>query len=476
MKRRRAQAAMRLYNTRTRQIESFKPLNSEQVTIYTCGPTVYDRLHVGNWSAYIRWDILVRVLMAEGRQVKRVINITDVGHLTSDADEGEDKLEQGARREGKTAWDIAKLYTGDFLAGMKRLNLIEPTVYAKATDHIPEQIALIQRLEELGFTYTTSDGLYFNTAKFPAYADFAKLELADQKAGARVNINPEKKSPVDFALWKFSPGGQKRDMEWDSPWGKGFPGWHIECSAMAMKYLGETIDIHTGGIDHIPVHHTNEIAQSEAATGRQFANFWLHNNFMLVDEAKMSKSAQSGITLDDVEARGFSLDDFKMLVLQSHYRSESHFSWENLAAAKTRLQRYRNFAVRRFQNVSSGSSSLDPNRLAKPGQVILPALANDLDTPAALAAIEDYMEKVSSENLSQETFLLADYLQFIDSVFGFRLMAEPDITADQKALIAERESARRQSNWPKSDELRSELAKQGLEINDTNNGSIWLRV
>ena len=291
---------MKLHNTLSREVEEIKPLNSPEVTVYTCGPTVYDYPHIGNWFTFIRYDVLVRALRAGGFKPKWVMNITDVGHLVSDEDEGEDKLEVGAKREGKTAWAIAEKYTEYFKKGLKRLNFLQPNYLERATDHIEEQIDLVKKLEVKGLTYTIDDGVYYDTSKFPKYGELAKLDLENLKAGARVTLNPQKKNPTDFALWKFSLKAGNRDMEWGSPWGKGFPGWHLECSAIAMKYLGETIDIHAGGIDHIPTHHTNEIAQSEGATGKKFVNCWMHGNFVLVDGKKMAKSAGTFITLEDI--------------------------------------------------------------------------------------------------------------------------------------------------------------------------------
>ncbi len=288
---------MKLYNTLAGRVEEIKPQHPPEATVYTCGPTVYDYAHIGHWFTYVRADTLIRTLKSGGFKPKWVMNITDVGHLVSDADEGEDKLQQKARHEGKTAQEIAEFYTNDFMDGMKQLNMLKPDYIVKATEHIQEQIELIKKLEKKGYTYAIDDGVYYDTAKFPHYADFARLDLDEQQAGARVSHNPQKRNPQDFALWKFSPKDAKRDMEWDSPWGKGFPGWHIECSAMSMKYLGDTLDIHTGGIDHVPVHHTNEIAQSEAATGKRFANCWMHSNHVTIDGEKISKSVGNSITL-----------------------------------------------------------------------------------------------------------------------------------------------------------------------------------
>ena len=301
---------LRFYNTPSRLYEPFAPIESGSVSIYTCGPTVYDYLHVGNWSSYIRWDILVRTLTLSGYSVNRVMNITDVGHLVSDEDDGQDKMVKSALKHKKTAWELAKLYTDDFMIGMDKLHLAKPQHITKATDFIKEQLTFIRELKDKGMTYQIDDGIYFDTAKFPKYADFARLDLENLKDGARIAPNPQKRNPSDFALWKFSPMDEKRDMEWDTPEDfvegtpkKGFPGWHLECSAMILNKLGKTIDIHTGGIDHIPVHHTNEIAQSETLTGKPLAHYWLHNNFLLVNGTKVSKSLGNSILLSDIEKK-----------------------------------------------------------------------------------------------------------------------------------------------------------------------------
>jgi cysteinyl-tRNA synthetase len=467
---------IKFQNTLTKNLDEFKPISEECVTLYTCGPTVYDHLTVGNWTSYIRWDTLVRTLKHNGFDVKRIMNITDVGHLVSDADEGEDKLEKGAKREGKSAWEIAKRYTDEFFEGMDELNLMQPSVYAKATEHIPEQLALIKILEEKGYTYKITDGVYYDTAKFPKYADFARLDLADQKEGARVQVNPEKRNPSDFALWKFSPKDHKRDMEWESPWGIGFPGWHLECSAMAMKYLGETIDIHTGGIDHIPVHHTNEIAQSEAATGKCFANYWLHNNFLLIDGTKISKSLNNVITLDEIKEKGFSPLDFKMLVLQSHYRTESNFTWENLKAAQNRLKTLRNLAVHKFQINDSDHWSIGDSDFDEYINKITTALNDDLNTPEALAelsALESFIADFGVDDFIKDKF--EEFLAKIDALFGLDLSKQKDVSSDIKLIISERENARKNQDWLKADELREILKKQGIDINDTSHGPIWSR-
>lgn len=466
---------MKLYNTLTRSVETFEPQNPEAATVYTCGPTVYDYPHIGNWFTYIREDILIRTLTAEDLHPKWVVNITDVGHLVSDADEGEDKLEKGARREGKTAWEVAEYYTEYFISGMKRLNMLNPAHMPKATDHIAEQIALIQKLEEKGFTYVTSDGVYYDTSKFPKYADLARLDLDELQEGARVEANPEKRNPADFALWKFSPKDHKRDMEWDSPWGKGFPGWHIECSAMSMKYLGPTLDIHAGGIDHLPVHHTNEIAQSEAATGKPFSRFWLHANHIMIGGEKIAKSSGNGITLEDIEKAGYSLEAFRLLVLESHYRTQSHFSWETLEAAQNRLNGYREMAALMWQpvDVRTHASGFFEGTLKE----LKGYLEDDLNTPKALAALSGFSDTVKSTLLSDaDISAFKDFLQAADALLGLTLSREEDITQEQKKVIASREEARQRKDWAESDSLRDTLAGQGIGLRDAPHGAIWHRL
>jgi cysteinyl-tRNA synthetase len=464
---------MRLYNTATKQIEDVKPQHDDRTTVYTCGPTVYDYPHIGNWFTFIRYDILVRTLKAEGQNVEWVMNITDVGHLVSDADDGEDKLEKGARREDKTAWDIARFYSDYFVEALKRLNFSTPAHLPRATDHIEEQIELIKRLEAKGFTYKIVDGIYFDTGKFPTYGNFAQLDLDEQQAGARVEYNPQKRQPTDFALWKFSPADKQRDMEWDSPWGRGFPGWHLECSAMSMKYLGETIDIHSGGIDHVPVHHTNEIAQSEAATGRPFARYWMHTNHILVGDEKIAKSAGNGITLEDIEAKGYSLDDFRLHVLESHYRSQSKFGWDSLESAHNRLTDLRAMAALRWQ----ARDDLTDQRtfiLSDVAGELLNALRNDLHTEAALQFLSTISKQLLTVLLNQE-FVdeFAQMLESIDSLLGTRLSEVHDITDEQKMLIERREQARRNQDWQAADDARHALEERRIGLRDTPHGPVW---
>lgn len=484
--------ALKLHNTLTKQLDTFEPISSEKVTLYTCGPTVYDYPHVGNWAAYIYWDVLVRVLLADGYHVERVMNMTDVGHLVSDADEGEDKLEKGARREGKSAWEIAEFYAEDFLSGMEKLGLIPPEHIVKATDFISQQLELVRVLKEKGYTYQTTDGLYFDTSKFPSYADFAGLDLAAQKAGARVEASEEKRNPSDFALWKFTPEGQKRDMEWETPHDlldlpgdqvvMGFPGWHLECSAMAMAILGPTIDIHTGGIDHIPVHHTNEIAQSEAASDQPFAHYWLHNNHLKIDGGKVSKSLGNGYTLQDLEERGFTALDLRMFILQGQYTNEGNFTFENLEAAKNRLANWRNYAALRHQThdrLEHDNAKNDDSEkyvsLVAGESAIKEALNNNLNTPEAFRIIDDSFARLDGKPLDQiHHHGLVSFIEAIDELLGLQLTTTtPDIDDEAKRMILERERARDAKDWAASDSLRDKLAEKGIAVNDTPSGSIW---
>jgi len=481
--------SLRFHNQLTRNVDEFKPIEEGFVRLYTCGPTVYNYPTVGNWVSYIYWDTLVRVLQANGNEVTRVMNITDVGHLVSDADDGEDKLEKGAKREGKTAWEVAQFYLDDFVAGMNALNLIPPTHLPRATEYIEQQLELVRILKEKGYTYQIDDGIYFDTLKFSTYADFAELDLEAQKAGARVEFNPEKHHPSDFALWKFTPEGEKRDMEWETPTDllnensarMGFPGWHLECSAMAMSLLGETIDIHTGGIDHIPVHHTNEIAQSEAASGKIFSNFWLHNNHLKVDGTKISKSLGNGYTLKDLEDKGFSPLDLRLFVLQSHYRTEGNFTFDNLTAAANRLRNWRTIAALRHQIHDTLREDSDTEEESKTvslyaaSKKLLETLSDDLNTPGALAIIDDAFDTVAASKASDlHQHALVSFLETIDDLLGLKLLdTTPDIDDEQKRLVIERTRAREQKDYSRSDELRAELEKSGITVRDTASGPIW---
>ena len=467
---------MQLYNTLSKSKDELKPLNDSKVLFYSCGPTVYDYLQIGNWLAFIRWDVLYRTLMASDFDVKWIMNITDVGHLVSDADDGQDKLEKGAQREGKTAWEVAEFYTQDFLRGLKKLHISIPeTNLPKATDAIKEQITLIKKLEKNSQTYTTSDGVYFDTSTFPEYNKLSGADLTSIQPGARVAISDEKRNVTDFALWKFSPKDTIRDMEWESPWGKGFPGWHIECSALAIKFLDESIDIHAGGIDHIQIHHSNEIAQSESATGKTFAQVWLHSNFLTVNGTKLSKSLGNSYTLSDIADKGYEPLDFRLFALQSHYRTQADFSWEGLRAARNRRKSLQALADMRFQKAAD---YVDPALIEGVYDSVLESLQDDLDTPGALANLsrldsiaDDLAESHGSDNT---TFSLN--IQKIDSLLGLGLCESTDITQAQKKLIDTRDQARSKEDWQKADTVRNTLQEAGIGIRDTTIGQVWFRL
>ena len=448
---------MKLYNTLTRKVEEFTPQDTERVKMYTCGPTVYSFAHIGNFTAYIYWDLLVRTIRLNGWKEDRVLNITDVGHLASDADDGEDKMEKGARREGKTVWQIAEMYMNDYLANFRALNLIEPTQICRATYFIEEDIALVDALDKKGFVYETSDGLYYDTSKFASYADFAHLDLENLKAGARVEFNNEKRNASDFALWKWVREGEDHAMQWEYRGRAGYPGWHIECAAIIHEKLGETIDIHTGGIDHIPVHHTNEIAELEGAYDKQMSRFWVHNNFITIDGEKISKSLGNVYMFSDLIAKGFSHLDYKMWVLQGHFQSERNFSFSDLAAARQRLTNYRNFAALRWQKPATDMSEV---RAA-----ILEQLNNNLNSAGALAELD----KVIKNNVPSNEFV-----EFLDEAFGLKLAeSTPDISDELKAKIAERKQAKTERDFAKSDALRDEIAEAGIKLLDGANEMLW---
>lgn len=445
---------MKLYNHLSKKIENFTPQNPNEVKIYTCGPTVYNYPHIGNYAAYIYWDLLVRALMINGYKPKRIINLTDVGHLSSDGDEGEDKLEKGAKRENKTVWEIADFYIDNFLKEYHSLNLIEPVKFARATDYIKEGQGIVDNLTSNGYTYETSDGIYFDTSKFPTYADFAKLDLENLKAGARVDFNAEKRNVSDFAVWKFIKPNEDHAMRWDYLGKPGYPGWHLECSTIIHKELGETIDIHTGGIDHIPIHHTNEIAQSEAAFKKPLAKFWLHCDFITIDNQKISKSLGNFYILSDLEAKGFSVMDYKLWILQGHYRSARNFTFDDLASAKQRRLNWRNRIAEAYQqNYKSNDKAIEE---------IIDAINNDLNSASAFAIIDN------SNELS-----ITDW-QKIEQLFGLALINDSlKIDKPTQNLITEREEARKNKDYAKSDQIRDKLASLNITVKDTPDGPIW---
>ncbi len=462
---------LRLYNTLTREIEDFVPGNDRKVGVYACGPTVYDYTHIGHIRKYVFDDVLVRLLRYLAYDVTHVMNITDVGHLVSDADTGEDKLEKGARREGKTAWDVAKFYEDYFFKTMDQVLVSRPDVICRATEYIPEQISLIQKLEALGFTYTISDGVYFDSTKFANYGKLAGFIPEKQLAGARVEQVAGKKHATDFALWKLTSAGIKRDMEWESPWGKGFPGWHIECSAMSMKFLGDTIDIHTGGIDHIPIHHTNEIAQSEAATGKQFVKYWIHHNFLLVNGTKMSKSLDNYYTLEDIVKRSFMPVALRYLFLQTHYRQESNFTWEALDAAQTAYRELKSqVAVIKTQVEKGERQSLSEEKLVKVNNLrkeFKDVIRMDLNTPQTLACVWQILKS------NVPVIDKYELLMICDEILGLGLLEvasassyiEP-IPGEIEKLLRLRSQLRSEKKFNEADRVRKDIENKGYTVID----------
>ncbi len=471
-----------LFNTLTRSKDPFTPLEDKRVGLYACGPTVYAFIHLGNFRAYIFEDILRRVLELNGYEVKHVMNITDVGHLTSDADEGEDKMEVGARREGKTAWEIAAFYTEQFLEDLRALNIKMPGMMPKATDHITEQIALIETLEGKNYTYRTSDGIYFDTSHLTGYGTLARLNIAGQQAGARVAM-AEKRNPADFVLWKFSGPGSRRQMEWESPWGTGFPGWHIECSAMSVKYLGQPFDIHAGGVDHIPVHHTNEIAQSQAAYGKPLARFWLHSEHMMVEGEKMSKSLQNTFTVSDLVAKEFDPLDFRFFVLMAHYRTKLNFTWEALAAARasrtTLTQQIRGLELwQQLAHVPEGDDAKDAalaQRIERFRAEFTAALNDDLNTPEAIACLQttiaEFLNLQERDQITKAgSRLLDDLFRSIDEALGMNFMWGKPISTEVIEAVDARETARATKDWVAADAKRAEIESAGFLVEDTPAG------
>ena len=443
---------MKLYNTASKKLEEFKPLG-DVVKIYTCGPTVYSFPHIGNYAAYTYWDLLVRTLKANGYKVKRVLNLTDVGHLVSDGDEGEDKLEKGAAREGKTPFEIADYYINVYLNNYKAMEFLPADVLARATDYIEEDKQAVDLMTQNGFAYETEDGVYFDTSKFADYAKFAHLDLAGLQAGARVGFSSEKRSASDFAVWKFIKPGEKHVMRWDYLGRPGYPGWHLECSTIIHETLGEPIDIHTGGIDHVPVHHTNEIAQTYAAYGHELAKYWLHCDFITIDGQKISKSLGNVYTLEDLVERGFDPMDYKMWLLSGHYQGTRNFTFRSLEAARNRRANWRARVSECYLH--------DEGKESGNFDAILAAVSNNLNAAEACALIDN----------SELTF--SDWKK-INDLFGLRLIEDtPNLPDEAYNLIREREAAREAKDYAKSDELRDLLLKQGIIVKDTSNGTVW---
>lgn len=461
---------MKLYNTLSRKLEEFKSIKPGHVGVYSCGPTVYWNQHIGHMYAYVQWDCLVRALRYQGMQVKWVMNITDVGHLTSDEDAGEDKMEKGAKREGLTVWQIADKYIAQFVDSMERLNIHRPDVLCRATEHIHEQIELIKLIEKNGFAYKTKTGLVFDTSKFSDYAKFAKLDLKKQEAGARVEVDPEKKQPWDFLLWVTNQ--PEHIMKWDSPWGVGFPGWHIECTAMSTKYLGNQFDIHTGGIEHIPVHHTNEIAQAYGAFGRQTANYWLHNGWLTFSGEKMSKSLGNNVLVTDVEAKGFDPLALRYLILNAHYRQGINFTWESLQGSQNALNKLRNKISLLRQALQGETLQMAVGCAGYEGD-FLAAINDDLNMPQALAVV---WKLVDDKTMPARAKLIS--LFRMDKVLGLRLDKIQDsrfkiqeVPDKIQKLVDDRERLRGEKKFIESDLVREEIEKLGYTIEDSDQGS-----
>jgi len=467
--------ALRLYNTLTRRVDVFAPGNPPHVGMYSCGPTVYAYQHIGNMRTYVFADTLKRALRQFGFQVRHVINITDVGHLTSDADEGEDKLELAAEREHRSAWDIAEYYTAAFKEDLAKLGVLEPDVWCKATDHVPQMIVFAERLEAEGWCYRLPSGLYFDTSKDGGYGHLARLDVEGQRAGARVEVVEGKRNPADFAIWRTSAPGPRRQMEWDAPWGRGAPGWHLECSVMSMEYLGAHFDIHTGGVDHIPVHHTNEIAQSQAylSDGQDWVRWWLHGDFINLKGAKISKSTGGGALVGDLVDRGYHPMVYRFLLLQAHYRSQVEFNWDAMDAARVGLRR---LLDRYAAGRATEESELGPSARRYRG-AFDEAIGDDLNTSAALATVT-----AAGRDDALHGGELLGLARHFDAVLGLGLATYGPEDLDLKrrdvqvsdeeveALVAEREEARGRKDFGRSDELRDRLNAMGVTVEDQPNG------
>ncbi len=463
--------ALKLFNTASRKKENFEPREQGKVGMYCCGPTVYHYAHIGNLRTYVFEDVLRRTLLYNKFSVKHVMNITDVGHLTSDSDEGEDKMVKGAKREGKSVWEIAKFYEKAFFDDFHALKLQDPEIKCKATEHITDMIELVKRIEQNGYTYIVDGNVYFDISKFPRYAEFARLNLEGQEEGARVEIDNAKRNKADFVLWFTRSKFGNQEMQWDSPWGRGFPGWHIECSAMSMKYLGEQFDIHCGGVDHIPVHHTNEIAQAEAATGKHpWVKYWLHGEFLVEDTGKMSKSKGEFLTLNVLKEKGYEPLVYKYFCFTAHYRQQLNFSWGGMDSAKNSFNRMKNKILALKEE--TGNLEQDGTFGGKSRQYLddfEESINDDLGVPNALAVMWSVLR---DEELKSEEKLKLLYR--FDNIFGFGFKdwKKETVTVPEEIqkLVDEREEARKEKDWAKADALRDEIQEKGFLIKDTAEG------
>lgn len=461
------------FNTLTKKKEIFVSLKEGKVSMYNCGPTVYNYQHIGNMRPYVFADILKRILKYNNYEVKQVINITDVGHLVSDADEGEDKLEKGAKREGKTVKEIVKIYTDEFIKDLKRLGIEKKNIlFTRASKYINEQIAINKTLEEKGYTYKTEDGLYFDTSKFRNYGKLGNINLEGLKEGARIEMGG-KQNPTDFALWKLSK--EEREQEWKSPWGIGFPGWHLECTAMIFSSLGKQIDIHTGGEDHIPIHHNNEIAQAEAITGKQYVKYWLHNAFITIDEQKISKSIGNTIRMQQIVDRGFTPLTYRYWLLTGHYKSHMNFTWEALEGAGHALTRLQRFFV---EELGRKNGEVDEKYIEK----FHIAINDDLDTPKAVALLWDLIKdnSISKEN-KRATMLefdkvlgigFSEGVKKLKKMLSISVVSLKDLPEEIQKLVEEREEARKEKNWEEADKLRENIQSKGYSVRDTDKGPL----
>jgi len=455
---------MKVYNTLTRDKEEFKPINENEVRIYSCGPTVYNYAHIGNLRAYLFMDSLRRVLEYNGYKLKHVMNITDVGHMTSDADEGEDKMMKAARRENKNPFEIADFYTDSFLKDIEKLNIEKPEVIARATKHIGIMEEYVKKIIDNGYTYSTDDTVYFDTSKLDKYGVLSNRKVEDQKAGARVEFDSGKKNISDFALWIKAP--KEHIMQWDSFFGMSYPGWHLECSAMSYKYLGDHFDIHTGGIDHIPIHHENEIAQSKGFSGKQPVNYWMHVNFLLVNGEKMSKSLNNLYTLDDLSKKGYEPLVYKMFNFTSNYRSQINFTWEAMDAAKTALGRLREGYLKH----SEGTEKISEDVIKDYEERFLEAINDDLNMPMAMSVVWDVVRNPAKSKDFQKLLLK------FDRVLGLDLEnykpEENRLPDEIQRLVDLRNQARNNKDWAESDRLRDELISKGYTVKDTKEGTV----
>ena len=461
---------LRFFNTRTRKIEPFAPVAPPKVTLYCCGPTVYNYAHIGNLRTYVFEDLLQRTIRLAGYDLHHVMNITDVGHLESDADQGDDKMMLAAARERKSPWDIARFYEDEFFRHTDMMKIRRPDTVCRATGHIPQMIAMIERLVARGHAYAVGGNVYYDTATFPAYPDFARLQMEAQEATERVDADERKRNAADFVLWFGQSKYPNQIMKWESPWGVGFPGWHIECSAMATEYLGEMIDMHCGGIDHVPVHHTNEIAQSEGCFGHRWVNTWLHGEFLVVDDAKMAKSSGEFLHLDRLVEAGYDPMDYRYLLLTGHYRARLSFSFEALDGARQSLRTLRNLA-HDWSYAAQADSDVRVAAVGEWRERFRAALANDLHVPNALA-VAWKMARDQALAPAEKLSLMLEY----DAIFGLDLAASTQsrsLPDDLMGLIARRETARADKDWATADALRDELRARGVAIKDRPGGTDW---